>query len=221
MTRIYDDHVSLFLTNKCPNECSFCLASAGPNKASFMDTSVAIKILNESEAKWKEVSLGGGEPLLHPDVLEILEAAISRGWDVLLHTNLLENLDPIIEALVSSDSSSSLTITASYNNEVSEKMRILGMIEELDRRIKDLDDPRISLRINVLDNAHNNELIDLGFKPQQVVKVPLYSLGRARGAAGSKTIDMGSYTGSIYTTDGRKFEVWQYEEACDHQSSKD
>jgi len=218
MKRIYDQHVSLFLVAGCPNECDFCLAGAGPTKKSFMSLGDVERILSDHPGTWREVSLGGGEPALHPDVDGVILGCRDWGWDVLLHTNDLDLSRRAVGMFTGRGGMNSLSITVSFNDRiVTDTEGLVG----LRKYIEGLGDPRIDLYVNVFDNPHNNDLIDMGFRPGSIVKVPKYALGRAAGMTDAVMVPTNGMSGHIYTTDLVKFPVTDYVAACEHQMSLD
>jgi radical SAM protein with 4Fe4S-binding SPASM domain len=80
--------LGLALTTGCNFRCRYC--SLGVNTAAprNMDKDLALRIINEA-AKLGVVhaSFGGWEPLLHPDISEIVSAITSRGMALLFSTN--------------------------------------------------------------------------------------------------------------------------------------
>jgi GTP 3',8-cyclase len=83
--------VEIDLTNNCNHKCSFCFYAdkIGRGNMPTLDTKKIKKTITEmKEMGTKGISFtGGGEPLLHPDFLEIQEHAKSTGLDLGLITN--------------------------------------------------------------------------------------------------------------------------------------
>jgi len=83
-------------TDLCNRTCSFCPHSMGfPNKKNYMHIVLANKLAEElSELKWDGViSVSGyGEPLLHPNIDNIIKAFTSRG----ISTRLITSGDRIL-----------------------------------------------------------------------------------------------------------------------------
>ncbi len=80
----------LELTNKCNFHCDFCPSDAQTRPTGVMDIELAKKILNEVSARnlMKKVDLHlMGEPLLHPNFLDILAYAASKNLRLELVTN--------------------------------------------------------------------------------------------------------------------------------------
>ena len=75
----YPELVDLKITDKCNKGCSYCYQASipGGNHASYEDICAIIEALGKMEVF--ELAIGGGEPTLHPDFLDILTYAGERG----------------------------------------------------------------------------------------------------------------------------------------------
>lgn len=63
----------LQLTNKCDQQCAHCAFNCGPWNSDFMQEDVVnacFKLLDSNY--FREVTLGGGEPSLHPSVIDLV-----------------------------------------------------------------------------------------------------------------------------------------------------
>src|ERR1022692_4237318 len=78
--------IFLYLTYSCPFRCNHCLI--GDRRGSFYAASEVRNILmmlrSHGAAK---VTLLGGEPTVHPHLTEVIDAAKSLGYQVVLDTN--------------------------------------------------------------------------------------------------------------------------------------
>jgi organic radical activating enzyme len=218
INRTYDHHVSLFLTTRCSNECDFCLASASPNKKSFMSLEDVVGVLSGYEGRWKQVSIGGGEPSHVTEAPSIVKWCRDNGWSVLLHTNSIDLAWMSLKTFFLGEGLNSIVVTMSYNPQVPMDLFALSSLRE---ELAKMDDRRVAINVNVFTNEDNNRLIDLGFTRDEVVKTPRYALGRAKSLQGSVPIDVSGRSGHIYTTDLKRFDLADYADACDHQSSLD
>ncbi len=88
------------ITERCNLKCAHCFVSAGP----FGDTMPLEEIRNRvipqlQESRVKRVTLTGGEPFVHEDLLEVVDAFRSADMGVGLCTNATLTSDEQIEAL--------------------------------------------------------------------------------------------------------------------------
>lgn len=81
----------LHLTSRCNLRCSYCYASPGPNterNGHDLPVPVAREVLSQArDLGVDEVVVTGGEPLLHPQAVDIVEEAKGMGFQVNLLTN--------------------------------------------------------------------------------------------------------------------------------------
>lgn len=77
------------ITSRCNLNCPICFADAGPGyDLSLQQIETILDRLVETEGNPEVVQISGGEPTLHPQLMEILAAARKRGiYHVMLNTN--------------------------------------------------------------------------------------------------------------------------------------
>ena len=64
------------LTNKCTMECAHCCFADGPRGTQFMSRETFNKALALAVEAEQNITLGGGEPTLHPLLFEFIGKAI-------------------------------------------------------------------------------------------------------------------------------------------------
>ena len=80
--------VSWMTTNKCNLQCSHCYQNAGQQKACELTTNEAKKLIDEiARAGFKIMIFSGGEPLMRPDIFELVSYAVSKGLRAVFGTN--------------------------------------------------------------------------------------------------------------------------------------
>lgn len=74
---------------RCPMTCPHCYAGAGPTASDHdLSTPVALRVVDElAEAGVRHVIFSGGEPLLRPDIFELIAHATERGLGAHLSTS--------------------------------------------------------------------------------------------------------------------------------------
>jgi radical SAM protein with 4Fe4S-binding SPASM domain len=74
------------VTGHCNLACSHCIAADSEKTA--LDKSLLTSIFAQARQQgWTGVALGGGEPLLHPDVFDVAKSAMSHNLEVTVKTN--------------------------------------------------------------------------------------------------------------------------------------
>jgi uncharacterized radical SAM superfamily Fe-S cluster-containing enzyme len=79
------------VTDHCNLQCPICYAASGPHRPSFRDLDTVERMFDaivQNEGEPDVVQISGGEPTLHPDFFEILDAARRRPIKhLMLNTN--------------------------------------------------------------------------------------------------------------------------------------
>lgn len=82
--------IFLDVTYRCNARCRFCCVtvnSLAQRHSGEMTTAEIKRIVDRFGASKKKISIGGGEPLLRPDIVELVSHIKSRGHECLLMTN--------------------------------------------------------------------------------------------------------------------------------------
>jgi MoaA/NifB/PqqE/SkfB family radical SAM enzyme len=81
-------HVSIEIIQKCPNNCMHCSSVSGMDCKELLDVDLVKKVLDGlEEIKVDELSVSGGEPFLHKDLIEIVRYAKDKGFKVNIYTS--------------------------------------------------------------------------------------------------------------------------------------
>lgn len=76
------------ITDNCGQHCLHCMQESGPDKKNFMDMETYLKTLIFIKSTMtKVISISGGEPTRHPDILEYIHLAASTKRIVVLLSN--------------------------------------------------------------------------------------------------------------------------------------
>lgn len=105
----YSNKLIIILTKACNRECQFCIDRPNrkyyPNDKKFIDLATVEKILKFAEEhQIKTIALNGGEPTLHPQIVEIAKMVKAKGFTLKLFTNydypdVVKNLDGIVDII--------------------------------------------------------------------------------------------------------------------------
>lgn len=100
MDEIKLKNVILHITNACTSHCPYCYACASDKTYSHSDINRIYEIIDIlSSAGVERVSLLGGDPALHPHVMDIAKRIRSSGILVGIMSNTMEFPEPIEEAV--------------------------------------------------------------------------------------------------------------------------
>lgn len=165
--------VDISISNHCSKGCTFCYRDSLPNKKimSIEDYEFAIQSLNNK--KWGnvfQVALGGGEPLEHPDFIEILK--ISRKYNIV--PNFTTNAEHITQQLAREIKSFVGVAAISFTDirSIPNSNAKIFLNEGIRTNIHFiLDKKSVKQGIEILEGHHNknlksfNSLVFLTFKP--------------------------------------------------------
>lgn len=82
------------IIQRCPNNCIFCSSNSDYQKSNTIDFSIIKRTIDFFTANGgiKEISLSGGEPLLHPNIIQIILYCHHLGIYTTLYTSgIIEN----------------------------------------------------------------------------------------------------------------------------------
>lgn len=175
----------LTITDICNLKCSHCFGDFG--KGSQLNKTQIKEILDELKSLGIcEISITGGEPLCHPDIIEIIEMIVERDFNFQICTNGLMIDDDFIKVLKRFNSRIfRLSISLDGIAEIHNKIRGENTYEKTIVNIKKLQEEKIPFAVNNVMNNLNIDYIeefldnlnDLGIKSCSFS--PIIPTGRA------------------------------------------
>lgn len=102
------NEITIEITQQCPNQCVYCSSLSCPDKTTCLSTEKILEVVDDAVALGCEsISLSGGEPFLHPGLVQIVNHIAKQGVQCLIYTSgiCFENGTPhsipeeILEAL--------------------------------------------------------------------------------------------------------------------------
>jgi len=97
--RVYNQikSIGIELTDRCNLICKHCSTEATPFKSTFLDLNTIKRILHTAkEFNAEYLSLSGGEPLLHPQIEEILITANELQYETCIYSSgVMNNKQPL------------------------------------------------------------------------------------------------------------------------------
>ena len=156
---VSDREVCLFLTLKCNQNCRYCHRFLGIDEVSFEDNK---RIINKiAEDGIKNMTFTGGEPLLYPNIIELVKLAKEKGLKVKLITNgsVLAN-NPKMREIYNYLDSITFSID-SCDNEINEKLgRSYKHAENIKTVLENLKGKELNVNINTVVSRVNIENSD-------------------------------------------------------------
>ncbi len=148
-------HASLAVTWRCNYSCSYC--GRANLKGDELDTRQWCAVLDELyRLGCLELSITGGEPLLRPDLGEILACASRRGLRVNLNTNgarVPERLEEVRHA-------HRVTISLDGTPAIHDAQRGAGAYEAVQRAADALSEAQIPMSFYTVLSRHNLDRLD-------------------------------------------------------------
>jgi hypothetical protein len=93
------DRISIELTNRCAKACWFCYNASAPDRPTCWEPGDVVDFATDcARNRVKAVSLGGGEPLEFPGVLDVLVALRGTMFRSLTTNGLLLDVDALARA---------------------------------------------------------------------------------------------------------------------------
>ena len=66
--------ITIEVTQRCPNRCIYCSSLSDATKTQYLDYETICRVVDDAKSLGaKSVSLSGGEPFLHSDIVKIAE----------------------------------------------------------------------------------------------------------------------------------------------------
>lgn len=98
------DYMNIILTHECNKKCAFCIDEYVGEKGFVSVEQVARSLDFAKSQNIRDILLIGGEPTLHPDIVEIATLTKSYGFNVIMTTNytnpdVVKKLDGIVDSI--------------------------------------------------------------------------------------------------------------------------
>jgi len=138
--------VNIDINNTCNLGCEYCRVEKGDSQLDFD----RFKSIVDGHQETDYFGVGGGEPMLHPQVVDMLGYLFAKGKTVNLATNLTQNvclLDPALEPFSDSgiDQFTLQVNLPASNAELYEKVTRTRNFDEVVENIRKVSDDFITL----------------------------------------------------------------------------
>ena len=157
------------VTSRCNLDCITCIRNNWDVEPGNMSLELFRKIIDDLEdmPKVKEIVLGGlGEPLIHPDIVEMIKTAKEKGFQVKITTNGILLEDALMDKLIELNTDELVVSIDSFKEDEFKKIRRGGSISDLLENLKFLKSkkeqkqtifPRVSMEF-VLMQSNEDQL---------------------------------------------------------------
>ena len=82
------NEITIEITQQCPNRCVYCSSLSCPNKTTCLTTEKILEVVEDAVALGCEsISLSGGEPFLHPGLVQIVNHIAKHGVQCFVYTS--------------------------------------------------------------------------------------------------------------------------------------
>jgi radical SAM protein with 4Fe4S-binding SPASM domain len=96
------NELKIEVTYTCPLACIHCSSDSTPSSQSIIEPSVLLNIVNNAiELGVKEIAFSGGEPLLHPSIIDAVHLAANNKIRTLVYSSgCVDEFDVLIKNLI-------------------------------------------------------------------------------------------------------------------------
>lgn len=158
------NNVRLFveLTNKCNLRCKHCYGSFDYKNDKILNLDKLKKVIHDASSNGTyQLDLTGGEPMLYPNLIELLSFAYDEGMLVRIFTNLTLLSDDKLNKLIKYGVKEIVTSLDSSNSEIHDAFR--GQNDCFNNTIvsiKKLKEKGFPVSVNTMIGNHNKDSID-------------------------------------------------------------
>lgn len=218
--------IEIELTNCCNASCVFCPNSISPRKKEFIDKQKLFKFLKNEKSKKnvnafnkefktfdfpKIVYAGLGEPLLHPDFIEIIEYTKKLGFIVEVVTNgyLLTHdiVDKMIELEVDSLAISLHSINEKIYNDIT-GLNLYDVLPNVSYALEKFDNTKQKIQIWRIKPLKNMLQEDEKDKKKFSDYISKYHQTIVLGPSEPWSRDMDNFTDCDYVDDDPNGNIW-------------
>lgn len=186
LKRSFPSNVCIRLNRICNLSCKFCLADKESPGLSTEQLKSALDKLKSNGVK--RARLGGGEPTLRPDFMEIVKYCIDSGFETVIYSNLYK-VDNVIDELIRLPVSFSTSIHG--NEEFHDSMTTQGAYKNTCLNIEKLVSSNKPVSIHMVLMSSNYQMVEDVIKKAIELKARKFTLQtlipRGRGADLFKT----------------------------------
>lgn len=209
------NHISWNVTQKCNLYCKHCYRESSPEEIdNELTTEEGKKLLSDMKrANLGAIVFSGGEPLLRPDIFELIEYASSLGIMPLMGSNGTLITSEVAKRLKLSGLKAIAISVDSLNKDIHDDFRGKeGALAEALIGIKNSIDAGLKVQVNITISKYNlddiDEIIDYAEKIGALSSHILFLVDVGRGKnIDSAQLDIVEYKDSINKVIGKKLNI--------------
>lgn len=174
------------LTTYCNLNCPFCLNASSTQNNEYMSLDNFKIMVDKIKDKVRLLQLSGGEPLSHPNIIEMLDYIITNKLPVHINTNGTLVTDEIIERIVNYPKASIQFSLDGVNAETDDAIRCKGHFERIISLMSELNTRgyRKGVIKMVINRLNYSQIEDYFFLAMHYNFIPTYAFlvqsGRAK-----------------------------------------
>ncbi len=171
-------YVYIKLTHKCNLQCKYCMSKLNYNY--YLSKEEVFRLLDELKKSGTiKIIFSGGEALLRPDIEEIIQFAIKKGFEVFIKTNGVL-IPPRIKQL---KGVSKIILSFNGPEKIHDSLRGKGSFKKLIKAIEACNKNKIPIGFNTLVFKNNLDQINfmLEMAKRYNTKINFFPLQNAQG----------------------------------------
>lgn len=181
--------VIMHITNACANRCPYCYAHSDDNRICHADYNTLTRIIDElAKAEIHTISFLGGDPALHPHIIDLALYASDKGINSSLMSNTMEIKNCTTERMAQVFKLFEATIHGSCAKDHDSFCRKNGAYDKLVENLKNLTkfNATIGIAINIIPSNSNQvfsmvkSLLDSGVNVSYVIVQRIIPFGAAK-----------------------------------------
>ena len=139
--------IFFFITNRCKNRCKYCFIYDGNPKCLDVSVESFTSTIRNLRHHYDYVTLIGGEPLLHPHILELVKISLQEGYKVSISSSGITDVTKELDELFSLPLDDVTISLDSADKNTNDLLRGLGSFDRAMNLINLLKEKHIDFRL--------------------------------------------------------------------------
>jgi radical SAM additional 4Fe4S-binding domain len=150
------------ITNNCNFKCKSCYNDSGNGKKHYLELDEFNKMIDSAAANTHKCTLylSGGEPLLHPQIWDMIAYAQKKNFDVLIVTNGSLITQEILEKIISFNVALQISLDG-YDEQTNDAVRGIGSFKKTYLALKQICNNQYSDKVKIRCTLNQENFHDL------------------------------------------------------------